>query len=219
MEIDSPNTKKQLLESFMRKQENTRSSNLFQQTLNPVHQQKNGDEYYWYHQQQLEISDLQFKPLNQAKTKDIEFNNNQPPFNQIDAFAKVDMKEKTALHELEKEISPKILVVDSKEIELKQGSALTNKEQFYLAYQTSQNTELQTNIKQKTNHLEKQTQFQNTVFKEHHLFIQDNEAECSLSTSNLTRLESKELSFLIKDWLKSKGIKLQQLIINGVKHG
>jgi len=54
------------------------------------------------------------------------------------------------------------------------------------------------------------------IFKNHHLFVNNNEAELTINSNGLNPDENQSLHTLIKQWLNKKGYALKQLIINGV---
>lgn len=55
------------------------------------------------------------------------------------------------------------------------------------------------------------------VFKNHHLFIQDDEADIALNTTALSDTESRALQQLVRQWLAQQGLTLKTLSINGMQ--
>ncbi len=203
------------LQASSQKQE--KACNLFQQALNPLQSKKGGDEYYWYHQQQLEISDLQFKPLKHSKGDQIALDSKQSSAPINTEFQEKTMVKEPAIFKNEKEIKEQIYAPVNYENNLKKEPLLAEKKPSLIALPSGLNQKIKSFLEPANNCLENKAKFHSQVLKEHQLFIHENEAEFSLNTSNLTKQQSEELRLLLKEWLQSKGIKLQQLIINGVK--
>jgi hypothetical protein len=190
--------------------------NGFEQALNSLQKQKTGDEYYRYHQQQLELSDLQFNPLGkETEVKAIQGSNADSAHhfeieeNNIEKAAAYLTREPEAEKQIQS-ASGVNNILEQYQSQLKQEFAI-------IANQTSSNPQLKSNSLPTISYSENKALSHTFVFKEHQLFIQGKEAEFSLNSTNLTRQQSEELSQLVKEWLRSKGIKLHQLIINGVK--
>lgn len=174
---------------------------------------KKGDDYYWYHQQELENSALQFNALNleaKAEKRGIE---NETPVHQ--SLQKIEQKStpnllenwSTQFHELKSEISkiePRFLP-DCPLSSRNPGKAIPDN--FRPQHQSK--------ILNSINFSAAKILPRAFIFKKHQLFISKNEAELSLNGANLSRPEIKELVRILKKLFYDQGLKLDKLIING----
>ncbi len=193
------------------------SINGFEEWLNSLQKQKTGDEYYWYHQQQLELSDLHFNSLSkQTEVEPIELNSDATKTHHY-GIEENKLEKYEANLTVETEVAKQIPSASRVEYILEHNQSPLNQEFGIIANQNSVNSQLKPKCFPRISCSENKAVNRNLVFKEHQLFIQGEEAEFSLNSVNLTQQQSEELSQLVKEWLRSKGIRLQQLIINGVK--
>ena len=192
----------------------------FEQWLKTPAKENSGDEYYWQHQEQLQQSRLHFDPAPLAK---------QPKGVEAAEISKT-------LVESENHVSPKnplglqpIVNAQFQQI----NSASLNMEVFTRVIicpesKSNQNiTPLDTTtnalITEKKVTLEKieipvDSQITTRDFKNHHLFIDDQQVELSLNSQDFNSEDEKEFIQIAKNHLKNKGLSLRKLIINGVEN-
>ena len=191
----------------------------FEQWITTPTKQNSGDEYYWQHQEQLEQSSLHFNPQP----------NHQKIWEQID-------EPLNSLH-LENPISSETTIISPTQtfsnyqsekfinnllIEEPLAQSFMQKSQKPPQIMTpigSSNTRLTIEKSEQPEEI-KATAFQqynNNQFKNHHLFIQDEQVELTLNTKDLTSKEQRELTQAMKDHIKNNGLGLRKLIINGVE--
>lgn len=177
------------------------------------------DEYYWKNQQQMEDSALSFQDFIRGEKKELE---SSPAQKNLSNHENSDSS--LALRAVKKEVS------NSTELATQLMTTVTLAAEVYRPAQQQllENPafEFQPVVKERapslisTNRsLQKQISLteENSKLKNYQLFILNNQAEFSLNTSQLDSQQTQELTQLIKQWLVKKGIRLQQLIINGVK--
>jgi hypothetical protein len=189
----------------------------FEQCLNNPVKPKTGDEYYWLHQQQLQNSALEFRFCNQkVKTEALELKlsvqeNNQASKDSVKIESTTPTKKLLA--------DTQALITNNLVDEFPQfikGATLL------ITQGLSQHLSSQDQCKRDLPSKSAPSVLDNAlthkiIFKNHLLFIEANKAELSLNSGDLNKQQIKELSQLLKHWLLTKGIKLQQLVINGVK--
>lgn len=177
------------------------------------------DEYYWKNQQQLEDSALTFQDLIKEDKKVPGSSSTQRT---LSNHANSDSS--LTLRAVKKEVSNSTeLVTQTKATETIAAEVYRPAHQQELENPTPN---FQPALKERSpsltsvnRPLQKQTALteESSKLKNYQLFILDNQAEFSLNTSQLDKQQTTELTKLIKQWLVKKGIRLQQLIINGVK--
>ncbi|CEG57449.1 hypothetical protein [Legionella fallonii] len=190
----------------------------FELWLKTPTKQNSGDEYYWQHQEQLQQSALQFDSLTLAHQQQ----------QNIKVSSIQLASQLTDLQIMDRPINRDSLNVLHEEIN-KPGSSAA--EALNLLIQTEQKSsptimpcEVNSSSLSIRNSMErKEIKVINDsnaryTFKNHHLFIQDQEAELTLNNQGMDAKEEKELIQTIKTFLKDKGIALNKLIINGVKY-
>lgn len=189
----------------------------FEQLINTPTKQNTGDAFYWQHLDQLQQSALRFDTRNLKSPKPIQ---NQ------------SVDDETPIHQ---NTAQTVLqcVQQREEADSFRGNSIPQNTQLPLL-QINKHMPLQSPhnglpdyIKPVLKPIDKcfTHSISNTPSllkglpdsKKHHLFIQDNQAELSLNTEDLTPIEEKELIQLIQNHLKQAGLSLRHLIINGVK--
>ncbi|MDI9817551.1 MULTISPECIES: hypothetical protein [unclassified Legionella] len=180
-----------------------------------------GDEYYWLNQQRLQCSALKFNPSD-SKTK-------ISPDSQSLTKEKKTRMPNTGLED--KQVSPNPVAdaplskpdINHSVVIGNQGvnPLLTVRNQQKLQYLAfNQSLSISEIIKNKDSVKTAAPQVYQEAplkFKNHQLFIKENQAELALNTTCLNSQESSQLTTLIKQWFVKKKIRLLQLIINGVK--
>ncbi|WP_347251594.1 hypothetical protein [Legionella sp.] len=183
---------------------------------------KTSDEYYWQHQQQLENSALTFQSL---LTED------KNPYPRSISSVQSTRVAVPASKPLEKrapdntyDLNPTLPLQQAKSpINFEQNSYFIRPNQMenkaFNAQEKYSDTPLANRdcANKKTSALTL-NKVECDPVKNHQLFIFNNEAEFSLNTTALDIQQINELIQLIKQWLTSKGIRLQHLRINGVQH-
>ena len=182
--------------------------------------QSSGDEYYWQHQSQLEQSRVQFDSLAQVNTakkqiviSGIKDENIRPSCSSADLmdnplvldFSTINDKipnKATSVNTTPEAISPLNQTMPTNLVLEKATSTIINNEN------TAQVEEINSFIQE---HYHK-------FLKNHHLFIHNNQVELSINTHALTDHEKKDLTLIMKHYLKSQNLSLHKLIINGVEH-
>jgi outer membrane protein OmpA-like peptidoglycan-associated protein len=177
------------------------------------------DEYYWKNQQQLEDSALSFQDFIKGDKKELE---SSPAQKNWSNHANSDSS--LALRSVKKEVSnpfefaTQLMTTETFATDVYRPvhqQLLDNPAfDFQPAVKERAPSLISTNRS-----LQKQIGLteENSRLKNYQLFILNNQAEFSLNTSQLDSQQTRELTQLIKQWLVKKGIRLQQLIINGVK--
>ncbi|WP_298626866.1 hypothetical protein [uncultured Legionella sp.] len=197
---------------------NQRDETEFEHLIHTPSGSNTGDEYYWQHQGQLQKSSLRFEQhILEAKPQKSPFAKDTLVCDSHLLFPHSDENQ--------------LLVITTDE-----ASALTNKVENCLLsrpedYSSHIKEQDQQSIAMMTSQAQPQTveslktieahaiqsRISQTIVKNHHLFIENDEVELSLNTQELNRLEEQELREMIHLNLKHKGLSLKQLIINGVK--
>ncbi|ARG96958.1 hypothetical protein [Legionella micdadei] len=181
--------------------------------------QKTDDEYYWQHQKDLENSALNFQSLINGDTRHYsspvaENESTRITDSESSPLVKPNAKTNTKM------ANPNFVFSEK-------NSLLGPESNSYLPQGQSENYafNIQTNSSPLQNNSTldklspKVSPNKPTLInlKNHQLFILNNEAEFSLNTIDLDYQQIKNLVQLLQKWLTNKGIRLQQLIINGVK--
>lgn len=199
-------------------QKNQQEQLNFEQWLNTPTKKNSGDEYYWQHQDQLEQSSLHFDPqplVNQEHKHEVIIRPNliestpspmpttSIPIQQNHFSYQPEKNNNTLL------ISEQLtqIFVDLKQ-ELDQ----------ILTPDGSTNAPLKSIMAPRTEEI-KATDVQQCnhhQFKNHHLFIEEEQVELTLNTKDLNPKEQRELTKMMKHHFKNKGLTLSKLIINGV---
>lgn len=173
-----------------------------------------GEEYYWHHQQQLQHSALTF----QASLKALR---STPPRLQEEVNA--EKRELTSILQQESSCLGKKGNQDTKSSKstCQDNPHVDNKPQILantvlpLAWNKKQIKNLNFEPKKQLKIILCFTG--KPVIKDHHLFIQNNQAELSLNTGKQSKQQTRDFTQAIKQWLLNKGIHLQQFLLNGVK--
>jgi hypothetical protein len=191
----------------------------FEHWLERPTKQSSGDEYYWQHQSHLQQSNLCFdtKPLEGQSKKVLADRNELAFYPSAPLYRKNSIEQKNAdagieiSHPMAAETShsgrsegPPIMVQNPQEIlHYAQNDWLRKNEASCTTNPIHQTKELKTPIP--------------IHIKNHHLFLQNDQAELTINTQDLSQHDEKELIQLIEHFLKKKGLHLNHLIINGVK--
>ncbi len=191
----------------------------FELWLNRPTKQSSGDEYYWQHQEQLQQCDLQFdSPLliNQRQQKNIMANQSQLT-TPLATTEKMDMPIESCRYEVPTEVinQPCLNATEQPEISMQTEQKSFSMVMPYSPSNASSNISHRGQLEEIKANKAPGTLYS---FKNHHLFIQAQEAELPLNNNEMNAQEEKELIHTIKHLLKNKGITLNKLIINGVKH-
>ncbi len=179
---------------------------------------RNGDDYYWQHQSQLQRSALTFNPLlSRAKIPvitpaDETMTQPAPPPLATDATQQrphINIPQERYLPEptMLSEIDVQQLILTIEKFIENPGNNLEFK-------MTDQTVSKPSRCQQPINNQASQP---NALFKNHQLFLSNNVVELTLNTVPLSKQEAYELQKLIKQWLANKGYSLKQLMINGVQ--
>lgn len=191
----------------------------FELWLNTPTKQSSGDEYYWQHQEQLQQSDLQFdsRPLINRQQQENVTENQYQLINPLAVPKTMNMPIKNCNLIVPGEIINKsysnIVELPESCMQKEQKSPTT-----ITAYALN-NTSIRVNSHEQLEEIKINSDSRTLyTFKNHHLFIQDQDAELTLNNQDMDAQEEKELIHTIKHLLKNKGITLNKLIINGVKH-
>lgn len=197
-----------------------RSASGFEQLVNASKNNKDGDAYYLQHQTDLQQSALTFCPnatqitpkANTEIPTDEELNNkdtypllmNIPPIQQA--------QEMQANNELWLAHTARL------DNELKElGITVKKASLASIALTEGRKNDEPTNPEDKIKALPQKTVLNDSVIKNHQLYISNNAAELTLNTSQLSKEETRALEKLVKQWLGNKGLILKTLIINGVE--
>jgi hypothetical protein len=192
----------------------------FEQWITSPMKQNSGDEYYWQHQEQLEQSSLRFEPqplVHQQKK----------PEQSISSEATIDTP--TVTPSADSPVQQNCISFQPEKNCVKQSNAevqfsinIESEPELFKnslpAIEQSAPTKNDLSIQTKEMINPDLPQFNQYPFKNHHLFIKDEQAELTLNTKDLNHKEQKELTQLMKQHLKNKGLNLNKLIINGVQH-
>lgn len=184
-------------------------------TTNFKGSQKKGDDYFWCHQQQLENSALQFKPLHlETKVNNTSFEKEMSALKMHRPIEQKMMQpfleiQATKLHELKPNTS--ISKIEERDL----SDCLLSPQNLNEAVPTNFSSLPKPKIPDSIDFSTAKILPRAFIFKEHQLFISKDEAELSLNGANLNRQEMKELVRLIKKWFFNQRIKLDKLIING----
>ena len=191
---------------------------LFEDWLDAPTANSNSDDYYWQHQNQLQQSALTFASTNKSERTARSVEVATLPDQESGMIAKNNVFARQPLlasalnsdnappEPLLNSVSPMkpIIAVFKKAIE-STAMPIDNK---ILSKPDAKNSGKET--------ITKQTMPTNLIFKNHQLFINNNLAELTLNTSQLSKQETQELQKLMKQWLMHKRYALTKLIINGV---
>ncbi|WP_028388031.1 hypothetical protein [Legionella fairfieldensis] len=176
-----------------------------------------GDEYYWQHQQDLQHSALHFQHFQNAKKNDI--TPIESAKNTDISCLKVLPSEKAAAHLMppspinSEQFYPSASIqrIFQQFVRLFEPASDNN-----IIYQANINEQNSSNVEPYNKSLVNEQTKSEKSFKNYHLFIDANQAEFTFNTTHLDTRQVKDLSLLIRQWLGKRGIRLQQLIINGV---
>lgn len=198
----------------------TQGTSSFEQLVNASKNNKDGDAYYLQHQTDLQQSALTFC----ANAKQIN--------------AKANTEVPVSEEVINKDTNP--LLPNSSSI--KQAQEMQTNNELWLAHTARLDNELKelgiaakkpvlrgialtegkkndepTNLADKIKALPQKAVLNDSVIKNHQLYISNNAAELTLNTSQLSKEETRALEKLVKQWLGNKGLILKTLIINGVE--
>lgn len=191
----------------------------FEFCLNRSTKETSGDEFYWQHQEQLQKSDLHFEASAQTNSA----SNSQRVTENKSSCELTTMPQVTSINQhtaaplkqskldLQSETTPLDFSFHSTPFEQKSfigpigGISLKNNQES--------DTKLQIRESCRPNYPNA-----NDQLKHFHLFIQNEQVELTLNTAGLDHHREKELTRMIQDNLKNKGLSLKQLIINGVEN-
>ncbi|KTC87765.1 hypothetical protein [Legionella drozanskii] len=177
------------------------------------------DEYYWKNQQQLEDSALSFQDFIRGNKKELDSSSAQTDLpTQVDSDSSLAMREVKKEASNPTELATQIITIETLANEVYRQASQQLLENPVSNFQPALK-DLSPSLTSAKRSLPKQvtaTQ-ENSNLKNYQLFILNNQAELSINTSQLDNQQTKELRQLIKQWLVNKGVRLQQLIINGVK--
>ena len=192
----------------------------FEQLIATPTKQSNGDEYYWQHQYQLEQSDIRFNP------KPLEYINRSYKLTK-DSLVKPSMVTDAVTDVAPIPVSPSQTYfnfpLETKDIPPQPAEELNmvinhlKKEVLFPYNETTTSCKNVPKIQTKEAYspVLKSNEY---CFKNHHLFIQGDQAELTFNTKDLDHQEQRELTQLIRLQLKNKGLILNKLIINGVDY-
>lgn len=188
----------------------------FDVLLNSSTRETTGDDYYRQYQHQMQQSELTFHSLATRIKK--------PANNDVEGF-ETHINTPSEMPYADEQssctgIEPK------NDITKPVSSLMLPLEQFVLAIKTMREQASMPLENKRIENIEKDTDStpvrinqlpeKNIIFKHHQLFLNNNLAELTLNTTQLSKDETNELQRLIKRWLANKGYTLKQFIINGV---
>lgn len=190
----------------------------FEQWINRPTKQNSGDEYYWQHQEQLQQSDLHFAKKTWTRYDETQLlptalqeadsvASAQCPalaLNREETTTKPSEHIKNQVSDWEKPVPSPIQFLKTTE-----SIASEHPESVRLLTPASEPEKSLSSYNSKASM---------QPLKNHHLFIQEEEAELTFNSQELNQKEQRELTMMLKNHLKQKGITLKQLIINGVKN-
>ena len=192
----------------------------FEQLLRPPIKTRQGDEYYLQHQDQWQESALTFEPINHKTYQPLSALTAAPTTTSSDTtMPRLPPKspDTTTRH-----LSPTAHGLSAepsivRHSGLRIQTAERRNEISTLGQHEQKIVKEQIKVENITAAISnKQTLCPETLRNNHHLFLNQREAELSLNTQHLNKQQINELQILIKQWLRSKGYSLKQLIINGV---
>jgi len=180
--------------------------------------QNSGDEYYWLHQSQLQQSCLHFD--GQVIMKKEQMPEQQKNMN--DNFNSSNELKQRDLPLLHDPINYQTQKIDSINLHAKQSASIIkavqqalDKDPIAIATYNSKYT-IEQKEPAKTIKIQHDTTNTKRLFKNHHLFIAEEQAELTLNTHQLNQDDQKKLKQMIQHYLKNNGFSLKSLIINGV---
>ncbi|CDZ77056.1 hypothetical protein BN59_01335 [Legionella massiliensis] len=189
----------------------------FAQCLETSCRGKTGDDYYWQHQQELQNSALQFKPLTSInKLNSQTLAENEPATDRKLSKLVLSQEFSAPIAKSETFIPDYQIKIWTQEFSELINSVYDKSGQFS-SCDSNEFSQEKLRPSAISEPLANKVFTRPLVFKNHQLFIRTNEAEFSLNSADLNKEQIKELSLLVKQWLSNKGIKLEHLIINGVK--
>lgn len=176
-----------------------------------------GDEYYWQHQEQLQVSELTFDSTIEAQKKRLlskSYSNSPCPHSvsQVDNIVKV-----TTSSDLTKlTLKPQITQATYQPLEPVNSFNAKKSNLTHCAETVQKLTDKNINASA----LKKETLTLGVPqeLKKYHLYRGDKDAELTLNTVDLEKKEEKELIDTIKTYLRKKGLTLKKMIINGAQH-
>jgi hypothetical protein len=190
---------------------------LFEDWLDTPSTKKNGDDYYWQHQNQLQQSALMFSSVNKQEASKRDNREVLP-----------DQDNRTAIKN-SVFVSPAMITPIPKPVDTPSPSLaslislaepqITGLKETHEPTTMSSDSKIINKMDAKNNSIEfiiRQILPKNSIFKNHQLFINNNEVELTLNTSQLSKEETHQLQKFMKQWLNQKGYALTKLIINGV---
>lgn len=180
-----------------------------------------GDEYYWQHQSQLQDSCLDFatkpgsKELKTFKVEPI----GAPILTDIQGEFCSSATKNLVTSQAESKPLLNANTMNNAVVSKPINSTVSAEQIKNIAFISANNTVRSNNSSEQ--HIVNNASLTAAaipILKKHHLFIEDNEAELSISTGDLNPTEQKELTHLAKEYLQKKNVVLTQLIINGVTY-
>ena len=207
----------QLISSAFKTSNNQNKHDVFFDTLmNAPVRNNNCDDYYRQHQDQLQQSDLKFSPMTMTPGKKpmaepVE-NSNARTNSQTDPARLIQQNTKTLAE-------PDCALIKTSSSPMMSPERLnTTIKTLYATAVIQQENKLEDELPKNSrpNPANINPVLPNPmVFKNHQLFINNNLAELSLNTTQLSKDETRELQKLVKQWLSNKGHVLKQFILNG----
>lgn len=191
----------------------------FERLLQSPTQQHSGDEYYWLHQDQLQQSALRFNVIKMTKQQsEPSITPHQKMGHQMSIQTQLnDMPNPRPTHQ-DRPVDNKIIPAPSTPIKPDVNNKRVEFTPKTVSNPLSQKIQLNTiNQVNAPKEIIDTSKKQPITWKNHHLFIHDNEAEVTLNLQELDTNEQKKLIQFMKNTLKQKGLALSQLIINGVR--
>ena len=185
----------------------------------PTHQ---GDDYYWQHQHQLQVSALTFHPLVDSKAKKNLITSNYQDINQSittpKAIPNADTRQllvpiNKPLEQSSSE-SIRLSVPEVESVIATLEHILQNPGVDPSARRMDPFVTNNSHGPQPINH---PASLPNSMFKNYQLFLTNNVVELTLNTTQLSKQQASDLEKIIKQWLTHKGYSLKQLTINGVQ--
>lgn len=186
----------------------------FESWLQTPTKENKGDEYYWQHQDQLQNSSLHFTACSINNTPTPLKNNSEQP-NLI--------ADKLPIH---KDSNSEVLLPVNKATEDQRNNNPCSIFEYFLADKWVSNnpsalvpTNSSSILKEQPRSIKNTLpvkQASNNTFKNHHLFLEDHQVELTVNLNQINTKDQKKILHLIKEHLKTQGLALNKLIINGV---
>lgn len=181
------------------------------------HHARQNDESYWQYQDTLQQSSLSFQAMihHAGVEKPVQTRNFTEVVSENLPHPRDHIPQPSVLHQdpVLKPIQHALLTTES--------TTRTTQPMMQQAFQTLLNS-MQTVLNHQVQIQTKTLTYakpipQPIIFKNHHLFIQDDEADIALNTTTLSDTQSRALQQLVRQWIAQQGLTVKTLSINGMQ--